>query len=163
MGINHLNVMKQTLIFILFASLKLAITPTASAVENTAEAEPEYDLPTYEYVEYVTLPKPTRSPMPKVKSRLVGTKLKLRFTVTEDGKVEDIRPEKPLASYSDVERMTFANQTLDAVSRWRFKPARDANDIPVKVNVIMPVKVVKYGKIYRALASLDFETPKAKN
>ena len=126
------------------------------------DAEPLHELPTYEFVEYVTLPKPTRSPMPKVKSRLVGTKLKLTFVVNEKGDVENIRLEKPLTSYSDVERMTFANQTLEAVKKWRFQPGRDANDQPVAVKVIMPIKVVKYGKLYRALASLDFDKEEAK-
>ena len=110
----------------------------------------------------MTLPKRTRSPMPKVKSKLVGTKLKLKFIVTEKGKVEDIRLEKPLASYSNVERMTFANQTLEAVKKWRFEPGRDANDNPIAVKVIMLVKVVKYGKIFLALASIDFDDGEVK-
>jgi hypothetical protein len=129
----------------------------AFAVEDGKEKEPEYDLPTYEFVDVISLPKPTSSPMPRVKSRLVGTRLKIKFTVTAKGKAENVRLEKPLSSYSNLEKMTFANQTLELVAKWRFKPALDSNDNPVTVNVIMPVRVVKYGVNYKALASLDLD------
>lgn len=147
---------------IVIAVVQVASISFAATESSSGEAELKHDLPVYEFVEYITLPKPTRGPMPMAQRELVGMKLNLRFTVTKDGDVEDVRLEKPLANYSDIKRMTFANQTLEAVARWQFKPARDADDNPVAVKVIMPVKVVKFGKLYRALASIDFDDTEAR-
>ena len=161
-GGTKFSIMKRTLLIIVLAAILAASYSFAQTGNDSARAEPEHELPAYEFVEYITLPKPTRGPMPKAQRELVGMKFSLQFTVTEDGEVENVRLEKPLASYSDIKRMTFANQALEAVARWQFKPARDANDNPVEANVIMPIKVVKYGKIYRALASIDFDDSAAK-
>ena len=160
MGRNYstfLSLMKFPFKYSLLIIASLSAPWLAFANEESPADEPQYDLPTYEFVDVISLPKPTSSPMPKAKSHLVGTKLKLKFTVNEKGRAENVRLEKPLSSYSNVERMTFANQALEMVAKWRFKPALDANDNPVAVKVVMPVRVVKYGKVYRALASLDFD------
>jgi len=149
--------MKNAIHYTLIATAIIWGPLAAFAAEDSQEKEPEYDLPTYEFVDVISLPKPTSSPMPRVKSHLIGTRLKIKFTVTEKGNAENVRLEKPLSSYSSIEKMTFANQTLELVAKWRFKPALDSNDNPVTVNVIMPVRVVKYGKIYKALASLDLD------
>ena len=147
------NTLKYTLVSISIFSAPLA----AFTTEDSQGEEPEYDLPTYEFVDVISMPKPIRSPIPKVNQRLVGTVVMLKFTVKENGRPENVRLEKPLSSYSDVEKMTFANQTLEMVAKWRFKPALDMEDNPVAVNVIMPIRVVKYGKIYKATASLDLD------
>ncbi len=163
MSDSNIITMKTLTIAFSLIFLALGASASADAVEDESQSEPEYELPEYEFIAYVTLPKPTRSPMPKVKSQLVGTKFNIYLTVTKEGRAENVRLQRPLASYSNVDRMTFANQALQAVSKWRFQPARDADDKPVAVNVSMPIKVVKYGQIYRAMASLDFAETGHKN
>lgn len=146
--------------------LTLAVVGSQQATYGEAEEKEDdtiLDLPTYEFVEVISLPKPRRSPIPKVKRELVGTSINLRFVVNEKGDPENIRLEKPLTSYTDVERMTFASQTLDAVSKWRFEPALDSNDNPVAVKVLMPVKVVKFGVTYKATATVAFDDGSQKN
>lgn len=149
--------MKNTLqnLFVLFSVVGASLVSIGS--EDGKRDAPEYELPTYEFVDVVILPKPRSSPMPKVKRRLVGTALKLKFTVNEQGRSENVRLEKPLSSFSDVEKMTFAAQVVKLVAIWRFHPARDGDNKPVAVNVIMPVRVVKYGKVYKALASVSLD------
>ena len=137
-------------ILCLFLTTRLAVF----AVEETPVEEPIVDLPTYEFVEVTSLPKPRRSPVPKVSKHLVGLTVKLRFMVNEKGVPKNIRLEKPLSSYANDEKMTFASQTLEAVGKWRFHPALDSNNKPVAVQVKMPVRVVKYGMIYRAMGTV---------
>jgi hypothetical protein len=62
----------------------------------------------------------------------------------------------PWLAFAD-EESPAEEPDLEMGAKWRFKPALDANDNPVAVKVVMPVRVVKYGKVYRALASLDFD------
>jgi hypothetical protein len=150
----------QKIIGIFF--ILLATRLTNLAVEETPVEEPIVDLPSYEFVEVISLPKPRRSPVPKANKELVGLTVNLRFTVNEKGDPENIRLEKPLSSYADNDKMTFASQTMEAIGKWRFHPALDSNDKPLAVKVKMPVRVVKYGMIYRAMATvvLDEIPPK---
>ena len=149
--------MKNTL---KITSLAIAIL-SAPLVTFAAQAEaskPAYDLPTYTIEDISALPEPTKHRIPSVKADYVGLSLKVKFTVTSEGRAESVRLDKPLHSYSDVEKMTFANRMKEAVETWNFDPARDNNGNPITVKVVMPVKVVKKAGKTTALASLTLDT-----
>ena len=146
------NTLTKTLITIALIAAPLA---TFAAAKKT-----EYQLPTYTVEEIETLPEPTHYPIPSVKSQFVGLNLKVKFTVNTKGRPESVRLEKPLSSYSDVEKMTFASRLENAVKAWKFEPAMDKAGNAVAVKVILPVQVIEKGGATTAMASLVLDTSK---
>lgn len=148
--------MKNRLKNSLFVTAILAASVAAFAAK---EKKPSYDLPTYTVEDIATLPEPTYNPIPTISSRYVGLDLQVKFTVNAQGRAESVRLVKPLASYSDVHKMTFANQIQEQVKYWKFEPALDTQGNPIEVNVIMPVQVVEKRGSVKALASLKLDEP----
>ena len=148
------NTLKITSIVIAILSAPLA----AFAAQEKA-----YNLPTYTIEDISSLPEPIKNRIPSVKADYVGLSLKVKFTVTAEGRAESVRLDRPLHSYSDVERMTFANRMKDAVEKWTFEPAYDNSGNPITVKVVMPVKVVKKSGKTTALASLTLDTSDSKS
>jgi TonB family protein len=139
----------------------IAIALIASPLATFAASDKAYDLPTYTIEDIAALPQPSINPIPSVKSQLVGLNVQVKFTVNADGKPESVRLAKPLSSYSDIDKMTFASRLENAVKNWRFEPAIDNNGNAITVNVIMPVQVVKKNEKVSALASLKLDTSAA--
>ncbi|MCZ6673150.1 MAG: hypothetical protein O7C75_09440 [Verrucomicrobia bacterium] len=150
------HTLKNTIIAIAIISAPLA---SFAANEDTSKSA-RFDLPTYTIEDIASLPEPTHNPIPSVKSQFVGLTLKVKFTVNTKGQPESVRLAKPLSSYSDVEKMTFASQLQEQVKNWKFEPAIDTNGNAIAVKVIMPVQVIKKGKAISALASLVLDTGK---
>ena len=149
-----INTLKDAILTIAIISAPFAIF----AVQKDASKK-AYNLPTYTIEDIAALPQPTYNPIPSIKSQFVGLNLKVKFTVNADGTPESVRLAKPLSSYSDVERLTFASRIQEQVKNWQFEPAIDTNGNAIEVKVIMPVQVVKKGANYTALASLILDTP----
>ena len=147
------NTLKITSLAIAILSAPLA---TFAATKDTSKAA--YDLPTYTIEDIASLPEPTKHSIPSVKSDYIGLSLKVKFTVTAEGRAESVRLDRPLTSYSDVEKMTFANRMKDAVETWKFEPAYDNAGNAITVKVVMPVKVVKKAGKATALAALTLDT-----
>lgn len=147
------NTLKNTIIAIALISAPLA---------TFAASEKAYDLPVYKIEDIASLPEPTKSSIPSVKAQFIGMNLKVKFTVTADGKPQNVRLEKPLSSYSDVERMSFANRLQEYVKTWKFEPAIDMAGNAIAVKVIMPVQVIKKGAGTTAVASLVLDTSETK-
>jgi outer membrane biosynthesis protein TonB len=152
------NTLKITSIAIAIISASLA---TFSAQEGASR--PAFDLPTYTIEDISSLPEPIKNRIPSIKADYVGLSLKVKFTVTDEGRAESVRLERPLSSYSDVERMTFANRMKEAVENWKFEPAYDNDGNPITVKVVMPIKVVKKAGKTTALASLTLDTSNTRN
>ena len=100
------------------------------------------------------LPEPIHFQVPTVSKALVGTTIKLRFTINEEGRPERVRLAKPLFNYRIGPQMDFASQLKVSVRKWKFEPARDQNGNAIPVKVIMPVQVIKKGTTPTAVASL---------
>lgn len=148
------NTLKITSIAIAIISAPLATFAASEDASNKAA----YNLPTYTIEDISALPEPIKNRIPSVKADYVGLSLKVKFTVTDEGRAESVRLSRPLSSYSDVDRMTFANRMKEAVENWNFEPARDNDGNPITVKVVMPVKVVKKAGKTTALASLTLDT-----
>lgn len=144
------NTLKITLL-----SIAIISAPLASFVANEDMSKSNrIDLPEYTVEEIISLPQPVHYPVPSVSKRLVGTTVKLRFTVNEKGRPEGVRLEKYLSNYRYESVINFASQLKANVSNWKFEPAQDKNGNAIVVKVIMPVHVVKKGGKTSALASL---------
>ena len=152
--INMKNTLKNTLL-----SIVIIAAPLASFAAEEESSKKAYNLPTYTIEDIASLPEPTKNPIPTVKAKYVGLNLKVKFTVSASGRPENVRLEKPLISYSDVDKMTFASQMQNRVKKWKFEPAIDKAGNPIAVKVIMPVQVIKKGANYSAVASLVLDTP----
>ena len=150
--------MKHTLKITTIALVIISAPLDTFAANDNASNKPAYSLPTDTVEDIASLPEPIKNAIPSVKADYVGLSLKIKFTVTENGRTESVRLSKPLSSYSDVERMTFANQMKDAVEDWNFEPARDNDGNAITVNVVMPIKVVEKAGKTTALASLTLDT-----
>ena len=148
--------MKNTFETILIALLIVSVPVAAFAAKEEA-SKPAYNLPTYTIEDIASLPQPTKNPIPSVKTDYIGLSLKVKFTVNEKGRPESVRLDRPLTSYSDVDKMTFANRMKEAVETWQFDPAYDHAGNAIAVKVIMPVQVVKKGKNPVAVASLTLD------
>ena len=148
--------MKNTFETILIALLIVSVPVAAFAAKEEA-SKPAYNLPTYTIEDIASLPQPTKNPIPSVKTDYIGLSLKVKFTVNENGRPESVRLDRPLTSYSDVDKMTFANRMKEAVETWQFDPAYDHAGNAIAVKVIMPVQVVKKGKNPVAVASLTLD------
>ena len=148
--------MKNTLKIISLATVIIS-APFASFAKEDA-SKPAYILPTYTIEDIASLPEPLKNDIPSVKSDYIGMSLKVKFTVNAEGRTESVRLSKPLHSYSDVEKMTFANRMKEAVETWSFEPAYDNDGNAITVKVVMPIKVVKKAGKTTALASLTLDT-----
>ena len=119
-----------------------------------ADLKGPYDLPPYTVEEVAVLPEPISHPLPTVSNRVVGLDVRVKLTVNENGKPENVRLEKPLISYSDLDKMSFAGRLENAVQSWKFEPALDSLGNPMAVDVILPVKVVRKGSKLATVAAL---------
>jgi TonB family protein len=84
----------------------------------------------------VTLPKCVHCPPPPYseqarKKKIIGSVL-LRVQITVDGEVGDVELKKSLEPSLD-------QQAMNAVQRWKFDPAKDANGVPVEVHMSVQV------------------------
>ncbi len=147
------NTLKNTII-----AIAIIASPLATFAAQEGASKKAYNLPTYTIEDIAALPKPSHNPIPSVKSQYVGMNLKVRLTVNAEGKAENVKLDKPLISYSDVEKMTFANRLQEKVKTWRFEPAMDNAGNAISVKVILPVQVVEKGNKVTALASLLLDT-----
>ena len=84
------NTLKNTLITLTIIGASLASFAANEETDNTKN----YDLPAYTVEEIISLPVPTKSAVPSVSKRLIGTTVKLKFTVNEKGRPEGVRLEK---------------------------------------------------------------------
>ena len=116
-----------------------------------------HNLPTYTVEEIAKLPQATHNPMPGIKGSLVGLKLKVNFTVNEQGRVMNVRVITPPATQSDVHIQSFASQLENKMRYWKFDPAFDTQDNPVAVKLQMPLHVVKEGRKPSLVASLTLQ------
>lgn len=96
--------------------------------------------------------------MPRVNSHYVGMNVNVKFTVNVVGKPEKVRLEKPLNSYSDLDKMSFVGRLKNAVKSWKFEPALDTAGNPIAVKVILPIEVVKKPSKLSTIAALIQET-----
>ena len=87
--------------------------------------------------------------------------LKIRFTVTVEGRTQQVRLAKPLSAYGDVEKMTFVNRMKEAIESWKFEPALDNHGNAIAVKVILPIHVVEKDARPTALASLRLDNPRS--
>lgn len=147
------NTIKHSLLAIALLSASCAVF-----ADKGNPAKKAYDLPTYTIEDIASLPAPKAHAIPSVSAEFIGMDLRVKFTVTTEGKAESVRLEKPLSSYSDVERMSFANRIQLAVADWEFEPALDNDGNAIAVKVVMPVKVVEKRGKTTALASLVLDS-----
>ena len=77
---------------------------------------------------------------------MAGTKIELKFTVNALGKAKEIKLGKPLTSYRHEKIRDFACGMKNMLAGWEFEPAKDANNLPVAVKVILPVQIIKKGE-----------------
>jgi protein TonB len=98
----------------------------AAALTGTSAAQQRFDEP----------PVPVRTVAPEyppaLKREGVSGMVSVAITVDEKGNVSDARVER--SSHE-----AFEKPAVDAVSRWRFKPATK-DGAPVAVNVVVPVR-----------------------
>lgn len=125
----------------LFTSLLIAVAPFALSAEKAAESS--YDLPTYNVKDLSELPEPTFNPIPSAHRHLVGSTMEYQIRVSATGKVGSVRINK-IASPSTPNEMAkaYAEQLRVSLSKWKFTPAKDANDLPVAVTVRVPVQII---------------------
>ncbi len=91
-------------------------------------AEPTRDLPAYEFVEYVTLSKPTRSSMSMVDRSLVETCIKICLTDIKDVKAKEVRLGRSLAPLDLGDRAYQPTLHVGVISIHRYRAKQ--NPIP---------------------------------
>ena len=141
--IKPINIMKNK-ITALFISSLIAIAPFAlSAEKSDSTPGGEYQLPTYKVKDLSELPKPTYNPIPSAHRHLVGSSMEFQIRVSATGKVGSVRINR-IDSPSTPNEMarTYAEQMRTSLSKWKFNPAKDANDLPVAVIVRVPVQII---------------------
>jgi hypothetical protein len=84
------HTLKNSLVALVIFSAPLA----SFAAKDDASVKNNYNLPTYKVEDIASLPTPTHNPIPSVKSQLIGMDLRVKFTVTADGKPQSVRLEK---------------------------------------------------------------------
>lgn len=105
-------------------------------------ATPGVTLDKYTIEDIAVMSQPTWNPTPTIGREYVGLDLRLKLTINEKGQPELVRLEKPLISYSDINKMTFASQMRDFVTHWESAPAENLEGDPISLKVTMPVEVV---------------------
>ena len=101
------------------------------------------------------MPSLTKHSVPLVSSKLIGTQVTLRFTISKKGKPTGVDTQKPLPGIYYPRDRDFAVQMIEAVKHWRFEPARGVNGEAKAIAVLMPVEVVKRNE--RAVVSASFQ------
>ena len=127
----------KKLIQSLLCSIALTLLPLAASTEKETSKSPDYQLPAYK-VEDMTLPIPTKVVAPRLRPGLVGTEVKMLFTVTDKGQAIHIRSSKP---FSDSPVLTGSMSQV--LKKWEFEPARDRNGIARSVKVSLPIRIVR--------------------
>lgn len=133
----------QNKITSLFITLLIAIAPVAlSAAKSDTTTGADYQLPTYKVKDLSELPEATFTPIPSAHRHMVGSSMEFQFRVSATGKVGSIQIKK-IASPSTPNEMArdYAEKMRVSLSKWKFNPAKDANDLPVAVTVRVPVLI----------------------
>ena len=128
----------------LFISSFIALVPFAlSAEKSDNETAGDYQLPAYNVKDLSELPEPTFNPIPSAHRHLVGSSMEYQIRVSATGRVESVRIKK-IASPSTPNEMAkaYAEQMRVSLSKWKFSPAKDANDLPIAVTVRVPVQII---------------------
>ena len=148
--------------------LKITIITASAAAwllgsQALQAAEPDVTLPKYTIEEIAVMPQPTHDNLiPSIGREYVGFDLRLKLTVNEKGQADQVRLERPLISYSDIEKMTFASQMRDLVAGWTFSPAENIDGDAIALQVIMPIKVVEKATGPSLITAVVLDSPKDK-
>ena len=143
--------MKNIIKSILVSIAILGAPFTAFSAQKDAEKK-VFDLPTYK-VEDTTLPIPVKVVAPPVGGRLVGTEVRMTFSISVDGLTHNIRQQ---GITPDQESNDLVAAMTMVLLNWEFEPAKNKNGLPVAVKVVLPVKVIRKVKAGSTYASLDW-------
>lgn len=123
--------MKKALLAIVLASL----APMANAADNATTNSSNSVVTMDPFRVTASKPVPVHILQPRVQSKFAGQKLELEFRVDQSGRAYDFDSSTP------VDR-DLVTQLADAISGWRFNPARDSAGNPVDRKVVLPVNVI---------------------
>ena len=139
--------MKSILSALLLGLSLTGVSLVGANVNQNDQSQPadEYKLPVFKVPAISRLPQIARQVNPQVPAGLAGTSFKLKFQVTERGYARKVKTDQSLQRLAAVNEQSadFAVQMCQLLKSWKFQPALDANGLPVKVHIVMPVQVVK--------------------
>jgi hypothetical protein len=115
------------LITVIAASFSFA-QANDEATKNSA-----VELPAITVEGIASMPTLTKRSIPKISSKLVGSEITLRFTISA----------KPLHGIQYPRDRDFAVEMINAVKHWKFEPARGSDGQSKAVKVLMPIEVVE--------------------
>ena len=125
------------LITVIAASFSFA-QANDEATKNSA-----VELPAITVEGIASMPTLTKRSIPKISSKLVGSEITLRFTISTKGKPTGVDSAKPLHGIQYPRDRDFAVEMINAVKHWKFEPARGSEGQSKAVKVLMPIEVVE--------------------
>jgi hypothetical protein len=133
----------KTCILVAAALFGLAGSALASEVKASvpATSSPIVRMDPYEVTS--SAPKLVRILEPRLPLEFAGRELNLEFWVDRDGRPYNIDADtRNLPDrYTNVHTASLVTRLADAIQGWEFRPAFDAQGLPVERKVILPIRI----------------------